>query len=496
MSETRQFILLIFLSCFFLKVSADVRLPKLISDGMVLQRDIRTPVWGWASGGEKVSIRFQNHTFITTCNKDGKWRINLPAYRAGGPFDMIISGNNKIIIKNILIGDVWICSGQSNMAFKMGAVKDKYPQDIAQAANPNIRQFEVIRNYSLKVLDSLQSNGWKSADEKTVLSFSAVAYFFAVELYAKYKVPVGLINTSVGGSAAEAWISPEALKEFSHYLEEHNRISDIAAERGKQESFTAIAKSENIKPEHFPSNLYNAMLAPLIPYAVKGVIWYQGERNAQEGKSYEYRTLFPALIKDWRSQWGQKKLPFLYVQLPNFKEPVSEPGESAWAELREAQLMALSLPNTGMAVINDIGEANNIHPKNKKDVGLRLALTARKIAYRDRKVVYSGPVFESMRLSGNKITLRFKNTGKGMVVKGGGDLKQFSIAGEDKKFVQAEAKIQGNRVIVWHDNIQSPVAVRYAWADNPEGSNLYNMEGLPASSFRTDDWPGITYPGK
>ena len=493
MPELRQLLLMIFLFCFFLKTNANVRLPKLISDGMIVQRNIEIPVWGWASVGEKISINFRGDTFVTTCDKNGKWRINLPASKVGGPFDMIIRGNNKIIIKDILIGDVWICSGQSNMAFKMAVVKDKYALEIANSANPNIRQFEVMRNTSFKVLDSLKSSGWKSADEKTVLGFSAVAYFFAVELYERYKIPIGLINSSVGGTPAEAWISLETIKEFPEYLEEYNSISDVAAKSIRTKPLPLIAKSENVKLSEVPANFYNAMIAPLIPYAIKGVIWYQGERNALKGKSYDYRKLFPALIEDWRNHWGQGRFPFLYVQLANFKEPLPEPGESEWAELREAQLMTLSVPNTGMAVIIDIGEAKNIHPQNKKDVGLRLALAARKIAYDDKKVIHSGPVYQSKQIVGNKIILSFNNIGGGLMVKGGGDLKQFSIAGEDKKFIWANAKIQGNQVVIWHDNIKSPVAVRYAWANNPEGRNLYNTEGLPASSFRTDDWPGITH---
>ncbi|MGV8878770.1 MAG: sialate O-acetylesterase [Sphingobacteriaceae bacterium] len=453
---------------------ANVALPRFVSDGMVLQRNVKIPVWGWADPGEKVQIEFKGKTYKTAAGGDGKWMLNLASTPAGGPFELKIKGNNEITLHNILIGDVWVCSGQSNMEFNMGSVRDKYAAEIASSTNPNIRQFLVTKKTSFQPLDTVGVAKWEEASPVTLPAFTAVGYFFARDLYEKYKVPIGLIHTSWGGTPAEAWTSIEGLQPFPKYTERANKLSTAAKTNGAND----------------PTALYNGMIAPLLPYAIKGAIWYQGESNA--GLAFEYRKLFPAMITDWRSKWKQGDFPFLFVQLANFMEPVSQPAGSDWAELREAQSMTLSLKNTGMAVITDVGEEKDIHPKNKQDVGKRLALAAEKVAYKEKNIVYSGPVFKSSSLSGNKMILKFSDVGSGMIAKGGGELKQFAIAGEDKKFVWADAKIVGNTIIVSSDEVTNPVAVRYAWANNPEGANLYNKEGLPASAFRTDNWPGLT----
>jgi sialate O-acetylesterase len=621
-----------------------VRLPKLISDGMVLQRDAKVKIWGWAAKNEKVTVRFLHASYQTKADANGDWQITLPNLKAGGPYEMEVKGPNIITIRNILVGDVWVCSGQSNMELQMNRVSPIYEDEIANATNDKIRHFAVPQTYNFNTPQKDLAYGvWKSADPKNVLEFSAVAYFFAKELYAKYKIPIGLINTSLGGSPAEAWISERALKEFPAYLKEAQRFKDSSLIkqietqdnkriqawyellRAKDEGYknpqktwsdaalptegwekmnvpgywaaTSIGpvngvvwfrKTINVGPQYIgkpvklilgrivdadsvfvngkfigttsyqypprryavpenvlkegentivvrvisnsgkggfvadklyaivtgkdtldlrgewsfrlgakmdplggqtfvrwkPLGLYNAMIAPLLNYRMKGVLWYQGESNAE--RPIEYRKLLPALIADWRQNWKQGKFPFLIVQLPNYMEKPSLPGKSNWAMLREAQLKTVSVKNTGLAVAIDLGEWNDIHPLDKKDVAKRLALAAQKIAYHDKNIVSSGPIYKSMKINRNKIVLSFTDFGSGLVAKGNGKLQQFAIAGADKKFVWANAEIVNNTVIVHSDEVVNPIAVRYAWADNPEGANLYNKEGLPASPFRTD----------
>ncbi len=638
---------LIFILLFFLSVStfSQVRLPRLISDGMVLQRDAKVKIWGWSAKNEKISIHFIDSTYNTTANSDGEWNLILARIKAGGPYQMQINASNVIIINDIMIGDVWVCSGQSNMELPMKRVSPIYQSEIANSENKYIRQFFVPQVYDFnESRKDLHYGSWIAVDPQNILNFSAVAYFFGKEIYDKYKVPVGLINASLGGSPAEAWISEESLKSFPAYYAEaqlfkndtlikqieerdNTRIqawysllrqkdegyrnpqkpwydpdlntSDWAtmkipgywsdtklgmvngvvwfrkkvnvpstlagkeaklilgrivdadsvfingvfvgttsyqypprryeipskllkegentivvrvisnAERGgfvldKPYEIVVGNVSIDLKGDWYyhlgaameplasqtfirwkPSGLYNAMIAPLLNYGIKGVVWYQGEANAD--RPVEYRELFATLIRDWRKNWNQGDFPFLFAQLHNFMETKSEPSESNWALLREAQLKTLSLPNTGMAVTIDIGEWNDIHPLNKKEVGKRLALAAQRVAYGNKKVIYSGPIYESMKIKGKRVTLSFKNIGSGLVARGGGELKYFAIAGANKQFVWAKAKIQKNKIVVWNDKISDPVAVRYAWADNPEGANLYNKEGLPASPFRTDE---------
>jgi sialate O-acetylesterase len=626
-------------------VFCQVRLPRLVSDGMVLQRDASVKIWGWAEAGEKVSVSFNGKTYNTTADIDGKWAVALPELKAGGPYSMDINASNHLTLKDILIGDVWICSGQSNMDLTMDRVKYRYKDVIANSNNPAIRRFFVSRRYNFRTPEEdLQSGRWESANPKSILRFTATGYFFAKALYEKYKIPIGLIHASVGGSPAQAWLSEDALKAFPEYLETakkfkdsaylnqiskednatsnawHSRIKqlDKGLEKGQTPWFaedydasewaamdvpgywadhelgpvngvvwfrkeidvpasmtgkpaklwlgrivdadttyvngkivgsvsyqyppriydipsnllkagrnvvvirvinntgrggfvqdkpyhlTAAGQTIDLKgkwqyklgaimdplpPRTFiegqPVGLYNGMIAPLLNYTIKGVIWYQGESNT--AKPLEYQKLFPALIDDWRAKWKQGDFPFLYVQLANFMEAKDQPTESNWAELREAQLKTLAVPNTAMAVAIDLGEWNDIHPLNKEDVGKRLALAAQKVAYGDEEVVYSGPIYQSMKIQDNKIIITFTNIGSGLIAKGVGELKHFAIAGPDKKFVWAKAKIQADKVIVCNDNITNPVAVRYAWADNPEGANLYNKQGLPASPFRTDE---------
>ena len=625
---------------------AQITLPRLIQDGMVLQRDAKLKVWGWASPGEKIKISFNRKSATATTGADGKWLATLPAMKAGGPYTMVLQGKNTVTLQDILIGDVWLCSGQSNMVHQMKLHNVTYASDIANANFPQIRHFWIPTTTNLNgPAKDLPPATWKQANPQDVNEFSAVAYFFARKLYNQYKIPIGLINASVGGTPIEAWMSEEGLKDFSSavaainknkdssYVNNLNRRpaataatnrqrpedkglsgavkwfdpayvpkgwqninvpgywedqgikdlngavwyrreidvpaalagvpakvhlgrivdADVLYINGKEVGRTTyqypqrrymlpagvLKSGKNIlvvrvtnnngkggfvpdKPYYIEANgqtldlkgtwqykvgevyepaaggfggvginaqnqptaLYNAMVAPAVNYAIKGILWYQGESNA--GNPAEYKKLMPALINDWRSKWQQGNIPFLFVQLPNFMEVNYLPAESNWAMMREAALRTLAVPNTAMAVTIELGEWNDIHPDNKKDVGERLALAAQKLVYGEKKLVSSGPLYQSAKVEADKIIISFTNTGSGLVAKDGEELSWFAIAGEDKKFVWAKAKIEGDKVIVWSEAVPQPKYVRYAWADNPYGANLYNKEGLPASPFRTD----------
>jgi len=495
-------------------VFADVKLPSIIGDNMVLQRGKKVSIWGWAKPGEEVmtSVSWSSMRWAVKADEEGKWMFKMNPPKTGGPYEMTISGKNLIKIKNILVGEVWVCSGQSNMQMTVQA-SNNAKEEIAAAKYPNIRLFSVKRTIALEPQSDCEGS-WSECSPETVPGFSAVGYFFGRELYKELDVPIGLIHTSWGGTPSEAWTSrdmlekvPEAapiLKRFDDAVANYPQIKKEyeqklvewkeAAEKAKADGERAPRRPGTpYGPEHphGAASLYNAMIAPLIPYGIQGAIWYQGESNA--GRAYQYRKIFPAMIKDWREDWDQGDFSFLFVQLANFMDTKPEPGDSAWAELREAQLMTLDLPNTGMAVIIDIGDAKDIHPKNKQDVGKRLALWPLAKIY-GKNVVYSGPLFKRMSIDGNKIVLDFDHIGGGLIAKGG-PLKGFAIAGADRKFVWADAEIDGDKVVVSSSEVSSPVAVRYAWADNPV-CNLYNAEGLPASPFRTDSWPGVTVNNK
>ncbi|MCX6237314.1 MAG: beta galactosidase jelly roll domain-containing protein [Bacteroidia bacterium] len=633
------FLLLISMSSF-----GQLKLPRLIQDGMILQREAPVKIWGWASVGEKVTLQFNNQSFNTVTGDNGKWQITLPAQKAGGPFSMEIVASNRISLKDILFGDVWLCSGQSNMEYPMNRLTDKYADIIPRCENSNIRQFKVLQVYDFNApKDDYPSGSWVAVTPKTILDYSAVAYFFARDLYEKYHVPIGIINASVGGSPAEAWMSADALKEFPNYLAEAKKFKNQSyinqiqtserkasydwyaklnqtdkglqsrptwkdpafdasswptmpvpsywADHGlgkvngvvwfrrefgvpasmigkpvrlfmgrivdadsvfingkfvgttsyqypqrnyhvpagvlqagkntvvvrvisnsglggfvKEKPYQLFNEKDTIKlagswqyqlgcimpptpGQTFvnwkPTGLYNGMLAPANNYAIKGAAWYQGESNAE--RFQEYQKLLTALIADWRLKHNQGYFPFIIAQLPNFMDAKDQPSESSWAWFRNAQLKtSQTVENIALTVNIDLGDWNDIHPQNKEDVGKRLALAAERLAYHDKKVVASGPIYQSLKIKGNKVELTFNNCGSGLVVKDGKALKQFAIAGADGKFIWAQAKIEGNKVVVWNEAISNPVSVRYAWADNPEGANLYNVEGLPASPFRTD----------
>jgi len=612
---------------------------------MVLQRNARLHIWGWADPGEKISIRFQNKDYHALTAGDGTWKLILPPMKTGGPYTMEINGNNRLVINDILIGDVWFCSGQSNMVLPMERVKEKYPEEIAAANYPQIRNFFVKTESDItREHTDLLPGHWVKANPENILGFGATSWFFAKKLYQKYHVPIGIINSSVGGTPIEAWTSREGLKDIKPYNDRIAQFGDAAfidsvqkkrpqpndvfntsalgtdkglsgpktwfdttyiprnwhhfwlpgywADQGIKglngvvwfrkeitlpptvsgqpaklllgrivdadqayingrligsityqypprrynipagvlkpgkniivvrvinssgkggfvpdkpynltiagetidlrgdwqykvgQAFEPVNAAPVFSAQNEPTGLYNTMVAPVINYTIKGIVWYQGETNV--GRAGEYGRLLKALIADWRSKWQQGNIPFIYAQLPNFNEAQYLPVNSDWAVLREGELNALEVPNTGMAVTIDAGEWNDIHPLNKKTVGERLALAAEYTAYGNIEVIPSGPVYQSAKIEEGKIEITFKNVGTGLVASDGEQLSQFAIAGADKKFVWANAEIKGDKVVVWNDKIPSPLYVRYAWADNPDGANLYNKEGLPASPFRTD----------
>lgn len=647
---TRIFFSFVIILFIFTNASGQVRLPKIVSDGMVLQRDTKVKIWGWAAKNEKISITFNKKIYKTNADANGNWLVWLPAMKAGGPYTMNITASNKITINDILVGEVWLCSGQSNMEYQLGYDDATYAKEMAEVNNPQIRQFKVPNRPALDGPKNEMTGGaWKTANPKDIAPFTAVGYFFAKNLYEKYHVPVGLINSSVGGTPIEAWTSEEGLKDFPDFISTIQKNKDtayISSQRrpgggggfprqqqqsandkglngpipwfdpayipkgwnnitvpafwedqgvkdlngtvwyrkeidvpasmvgktarvylgrivdadvlyinGKQIGRTGSLYTERrynipadllkagknlfvvkitnnsgkggfvpdkpyylfsgtdtvslvgawqykvgevfvpreaqaggggfVSAQNSPTALYNGMIAPVVNYTIKGFLWYQGESNVTRAR--QYASLQPAQISDWRKKWNIGDLPFLFVQLPNYGDHSYQPGESGWAMLRESQFKALSLPNTGMAVTIDIGEWNDIHPWNKHEPGRRLALLAEKIAYSEN-IVSSGPLFQSAQIDGNKIVISFTNTGSGLITNDGEELSEFAIAGADKKFVAAKAKIEGDKVIVSSDAVTNPLYVRYAWAESPPYPNLYNKEGLPASPFRTDDF--------
>lgn len=621
---------------------ADVTVPKLVSDGVILQRDTDNQLWGWADDGEKVTIKLNGEVVGSDRAKSGMWSITLAGQPAGGPHTITIAGNNTVLVNDVLFGDVWLASGQSNMQTDMARVKVKYPDEVATANNNTIRHFVIPRKYNYDAPQLDVDNGqWQAVSRDTIESFSAVGYFFAKHLQQSKHIPIGIINSSFGGSPVEAWMSEEALKAYPHYLDvvrkyrqpgylaglisedkkrndtwyqllnqqdqglqaqpwyaeeyDHSTWPQISVPGFWQDQGVAMANGaiwfkkdihvskaqasapallslgrivdadkvyingvevgqttyqypprrydiakgllkpgKNVitvrvisnvgkggfiadKPYFIklagqkidltgnwfyqvgaempatppavfnqykqPLGFYNAMLAPVLRTAIKGVIWYQGESNTD--RPTEYRELFPAMIRHWRKQFAQGDFPFIFVQLANFMAAQSQPVESYWAETREAQRLALSEPNTAMAVSIDVGEWNDIHPLNKKAVADRLALAARKLAYGEQDLVYSGPLFKHMQVKGNKAVLQFELFGSQLAVKGKKPLSGFAIAGKDGKFVWAKAQIVGDSVEVWSEQVTTPAKVRYGWADNPT-VNLVNAQGLPASPFQAE----------
>jgi sialate O-acetylesterase len=491
-------------------------LPAIFSKGMVLQRDACVPIWGRADPGTGVTVSIQGQTHTASANGEGRWSVILKQLQAGGPHTMAVRSDNfERVITDVLVGEVWLCSGQCNMAMTI-ARGDRYwcgvedeAVHIAKADYPEIRSFKVP--VDMGDAPGLDTHGsWYVCSPRSVGTFSAIGYFFAKELREVLNVPIGIITSAYGASTAEAWLSVQALganerlRFLAEQYEERRKAFDPrgadavryrAAYRAWQLKAAYAKKSGLDQPkgpkspdpcqdQHNPATLYNKMIAPLAPYAIRGVLWYQGESNCPT--AHLYRDLLGALIENWRAIWGIPELPFLIVQLPNFKRLAEVPqGRSAWATIREAQLRGLSIRGTGLAVTIDLGDPENIHPKRKQEVGSRLSLAARALVYHQR-ITFSGPMVQAVLREGKKMRIKFVHLDRGLI-SCGPILTGFAIAGENMKYAWADASIEGDCVIVSHSSIEFPVAVRYAWADNPPAT-LYNFAGLPASPFRTDDW--------
>ncbi len=482
---------------------AVIKLPSIIANHMVLQQNTKVALWGWANAGEKVTITTTWNNKITNVTADaaGKWITYVSTIKAGGPYSITFKGSNQIKIEDVLLGEVWLASGQSNMEFFVAKTRSgytgviNYEQEIKEANFPNIRQIDVANKNADEPQQDFKGD-WKVCSPQTVDTFSAVAYYFARQIHRATGYPIGIINSTWGGTAAESWTKKEVLendKDFKVLIDRYDeqvRNYPKATEDFKSAMDTWKQDSSKPKPappvkpnpDKSPFRLYNAMIAPLIPYTLKGVIWYQGESNASQ--AYQYRKLFPAMINSWRSDFKNPKLPFYFVQI--------SPHRSQNPEIREAQLLTYrSVPNTGMAVTTDNGDSIDIHPRNKKLVGERLSVWALHNEYGKKDLVVSGPVYKSMKVDGNKIKIEFDFVDGGLIAKDGRELTEFTIAGEDQKFIPAKAIIEGNKVVVWSDAISKPAAVRFAWRNVPD-PNLYNKAGLPASPFRTDSWKGMT----
>jgi sialate O-acetylesterase len=477
---------------------ADVKLPNIFGDHMVLQQGQKNKVWGTADAGEAVTVTIDKQRHSSTAAADGKWQVTLDPIAVGGPYSMTVQGKNKVAFDDVLAGEVWICSGQSNMQWWVKTSNDPDLERLA-AKFPKIRMINFPNVGTQEPIWTHEKNKWMVCSPDTVSDFSAVGYFFARQLHQTLDVPVGMINNAWGGSACEAWIGRDLLAADEKYKPLLDRWVQKEADVAELSKMTdpdddQKKKLDGLRREMVgnqrPANIYNGVLKSHIGYGIRGAIWYQGESNA--GRAYQYRDLFPLMIKNWRDEWAQGDFPFYWVQLADFMAEKPEPADSAWAELREAQTMTMAkLPNTGEAVIIDIGEGKDIHPKNKVDVGRRLARWA---LARDYKIAipYYSPQYKSMEKQGNKMILTFDHVDGGWRPFDVNEPRGFAIAGEDKKFVWATAKIlPDGKIEVWSDKVEDPASVRYGWADNPV-VNLYDQAGLPLTPFRTDDWPGVT----
>ena len=509
----RLLLISLLLSASAITARANVILPDVIGDAMVLQRDRAVSVWGKADPGESVTVRFANQSKTAVADAEGKWIVRLSPMRASAtPATMVVEGRNKIELKEILVGEVWLVAGQSNMQRLLSETANG-EQAIAGATHPLIRLFNVSRQVAFKHAPP-PLGVWRACTPESVKEFSAAGYYFGVELEKELNVPIGLINSSYGGSQAEAWTPVEYLlaspdlkptvDRTKIWDEERPRVRadyDEALKKWRAEADKARAAGARPQPSpavpdalreyRIASSIYDGMIAPLIPFTIRGAFWYQGESN--EARAQQYGLLLPTMIKAWRERWGQGAFPFGIVQLPNYRDPKPDPVDEPWSFIREAQRRtALTTPSTGLIITIDIGEAHDIHPKNKLDVGQRMAWWALADVYRHR-MTGSGPMLQSSKIAGAKIILTFDDAGAGLKIRDGDTLDEFAIAGADHKWVWAEAKIVSkNRVEVWSPAVSQPLAVRYAFNNNPKHPNLTNETGLPASPFRTDDWPGPT----
>lgn len=508
----RLFIAVIVLS-FAAVAHANVTLPDVVSSGMVLQRDQTVPIWGTADPGEAVTVSFNGQVRNTTADANGRWLIRLQRLKATAkPSVLIVEGKNKIELQDILVGEVWLVAGQSNMQRLLSETSNG-AEAIANANYPTMRLFNVSRQVAFKHAKP-PLGVWRACTPESVKEFSAAGYYFGVELQKELDVPIGLINSSYGGSQAEAWTPVEYLVASADlkptvdrakiWDEERPRVRvqyDEAIRQWRAESY--LARAADAIPQPSPSvpdalreyrvasSIYNGMIEPLIPFAIRGALWYQGESN--EARAQQYGILLPVMIKSWRERWGEGDFPFGIVQLPNYRQTKDDPADEAWSHLREAQrLTAASVPRTGLIVTIDLGEARDIHPRNKLDVGKRMARWALVDVYK-QKILKTGPVFQKAEVKNSKIVVTFSEVGTGLKLGIGSKPEEFAIAGADRKWYWAEAKVVGrNRVEVWSAQVSQPVAVRYAFNNNPRNPNLTNDTGIPAGPFRTDNWPGPT----
>lgn len=509
-----RFLYFVLIASSALIAAADVKLPALFTPHAVLQRDMAVPVWGWAEPGEDVKVSIAGQTHSTTADADGRWQVKLEPLSVGETLTLVVEGKNRLEVTNIDVGDVWVCSGQSNMEWELRNARDA-DVELAAANHPNLRLITVATPGVQEPLDNFRDH-WHECTPQTVASFSAVGYFFGRDLLQVEGVPIGLIDNAWGGSACEAWIRRDLMEDDPMYesllagwdkrAAEYDEVKakaeyekNLAAWQEKAERAKSASKQEPpgrpwwnnpLAGQHRPANLYNGRICPIMPYAIRGVIWYQGETNA--GRSYQYREMFPLMIQSWRDAWGQGDFPFYWVQLADFMRESSEPGNSGWAELREAQTMTLDkLPHTGEAVIIDAGAANDIHPRDKQTVGRRLARIALAESL-GHKLPHRSPRYESVKTDGNSIVVNFRDVDGKLTTVDGKPVEGFAIAGDDRNWMPAQAEIIGdNEVRVRNGQVGRPVAVRYAWADNPV-CNLYDTAGLPVTPFRTDSWPGVT----
>lgn len=448
---------------------AEIRLPSIFGDNMVVQREKPLPVWGWDDPGTEVTVVLDDAKATTTADDEGRWLVTLPARQAGGPVSVTVKGTDSVTLKNVLIGEVWLCSGQSNMEWRV-SLSNNAKEEIAAADHPRLRHIKIPHVPAADPQQDVPSEGWEVCRPETVPDFTAVGYFYGRYLLNKLDVPVGLIGSNWGGTRIEPWTPPAGFKQVPALREIANKLDERpVVKNGKVNHQSALA-------------LYNGMIHPLLPYTIRGAIWYQGESNRGDGMLYHQKM--KALIAGWRTVWDNAEMPFYYVQLAPYRyggDPRALP------RMWQAQLETLELPHTGMAVTVDIGNTENIHPRNKQDVGKRLALWALAKTYGHEDLVYSGPLYKSMEVEGNKVRVRFKHVDGGLVSRDGKPLTHFEIAGQDKEFVDAEAKIDGDSVVVSAAEVDDPVAVRYAWHQEAE-PDLANEAGLPASPFTTHNW--------
>ncbi len=502
-----------------LLAQGELKVPAIIGDHMVLQQKQANPIWGWDEPGQLVTVTLGNQTHTAKAGEDGKWTVKLNPLNANAePATMVIEGSSRFEIKDVLVGEVWMCSGQSNMGMTVSG-DWKFEVESLSSNHPNLRLISVPRVGTQELQNDFKGQ-WESANSTNCRSFSAVGFFYGRYLHEILGVPVGLINNAWGGSAAEAWVRRESLDNDPRFTATmdgwEKRETELQSDEAKAKYAVALAAWKDkvaeakaagkpappapaspdslLNGNQRPGNIFAGVVHPTLGYGMKGVIWYQGESNA--GRAWEYAQLFPFMIEQWRAEWGQGDFPFYWVQLADFMAETDQPGESSWAELRESQTKTLSLTNTGEAVIIDLGEANDIHPKNKYDVAARLVRWALAKDYGMKDIEPQSPSYLEMKIEGNKTVLKFEHIAGGLRTVDVNDVRGFAICGEDKQWVWADARIDGtNSIEVWSDAVAAPVAVRYAWANNPV-CNVVSKIGLPLTPFRTDDFRMTTKPAE